>query len=128
MTWRIRKTIKRLADQYQDVGIDIVKANRISIKDNFVKKILSKKELEEFNLLTDDNAKQRFLVSSWSSKEAIFKLNIKQLNSYSKISILHDENGKPYCLENEEIKLSISHEKKYTIAIALLVNSRSIAD
>lgn len=106
---------------YQDVGIDLLESKRISLKDEFINRILSIKEKEEFNAKTNVQDKKRYLCTIWTCKEAIFKLNLSKLNSYQKISILHDSDGKPFCLENKKIKLSVSHEKKYTIAIALLV-------
>ncbi len=105
---------------FQDVGIDLLKTSRIKLNDAFIKKILSTKELEEFNSKTTKQAKIQYLATVWSTKEAIFKLNISNLNTYSKISILHTKEGKPYCDENPDIMISISHEKEYTIAVAFL--------
>ena len=36
--------------------------------------------------------------------------------------ILSDYNGKPYCKNRQNIKISISHEKDYTMAIAVIID------
>ena len=107
---------------FKDIGIDIVKINRFKIKSNLYKKILSEKEMTYFSSLDNKSKKMRYLSSIWAIKEAIIKLNIFKPFSFQNISILYDENGKPFCLNNKNIKLSVSHEKKYTIAVAILVN------
>ncbi len=104
----------------KDVGIEILKTSRIKLNNAFIDKILSDKEKVEFNQKKNNASKKQYLATIWTCKEAIFKLNLLALNGYQKISILHDSNGKAYCFENQNIMLSVSHEKRYTIAIAFL--------
>ena len=40
--------------------------------------------------------------------------------TFHDIIILNDQNGKPYCKNIANVKISISHEKKYTIAYAII--------
>ncbi len=103
-----------------DLGIDLLKTSRIKLNDSFINRVLTPKEKEELSTKSNNNSKKQYIATVWSCKEAIFKLNLDGYSSYQNISILHDNKGKPYCDENKKIMLSISHEKKYTIAIAFL--------
>ena len=110
------------AINFKDIGVDITKINRFKIKNNLYKKILSKDEIAYFFSIDNKIKKKRYLSSIWAIKEAIFKLNIFKQFSFKDISISYDKNGKPFCVNNKKIKLSVSHEKKYTIAVAILVD------
>lgn len=113
-------------------GIDIVQNNRIEelinkYGDRFLKKIYTAKEIEYCQ------SKNNFVASfaaRFAAKEAVLKAlgTGMRNNSWHEIEILNDELGKPEVLLNnktarraEKIKvrsifISISHEKKYSIA------------
>ena len=122
------------------IGIDILEINRI--KKIFIEKpdrlkqhILSKTEIEEFNLLKNDNNKISFLSKRFVAKEAFGKaigcgVNNKYV-SLSDITISHDKLGRPFVvknvkiteavrkfhhLSNYELLLSIADEKHYATA------------
>ncbi len=108
------------------IGIDLVENKRMLNKsDSFIKRILSIKELDRYNSITDDNRKVQYLASRFASKEAIFKackVGNKDLN-YSDISVLNDENNAPYIeiekYPNLKFNISISHEENYSVAIVM---------
>lgn len=102
------------------IGIDIVKNERfISFIEDERKlmKILSKEEMEQFKIFTSQKRKLEFLASRFSVKEAIFKATGEK-KAMNEITIVNDLQGKPFVLNNN-IEISISHEKDYSIAIAL---------
>lgn len=102
------------------IGIDILNTKKIIIKEKLIKRILSDSELDYLYKLTSKQQRKRFFSTIWTCKEAIFKLN-QGIFSYKNISISHKENGEPYCVTNEKIKLSVSHDKSITIAVAILI-------
>ena len=96
------------------LGCDIVKVSRF--KNNLSKlanKILSESEIIEFNKTTN---KIQYIAGRWAAKEAIFKAT-----GHRKMTILNSTTGSPYVANNSNIKISISHEKEYAIAVALLI-------
>lgn len=105
----------------KDIGIDIEEKARFNnISDKFIRRILTKNEINEFNKIKNINKKISYLSSRWACKEAIFKIN-NNVN-ISDIEILNDFNGRPFCSNYNNIKLSISHTDKLVIAIALLID------
>lgn len=98
-----------------NIGCDIVENKRLKNKcKRFIELVLTKKEQKEYRLKGIS-----YLCGRFAAKEAIMKAlpNTKSLN-FLDIEILNDLNGKPVCnLKN--VSISISHEKNYTIAIAL---------
>jgi holo-[acyl-carrier protein] synthase len=102
------------------VGIDIVENKRIKLKEKFIRHLLSIDELEIFHSLTNKKRQREFLAGRWAVKEAIFKAQVHHF-PVSQINVVNDEKGRPY-LKNEQLKqitISISHEKKYTVAMAI---------
>ena len=112
------------------IGIDILEINRI--KKIFIEKpdrlkqhILSKTEIEEFNLLKNDNNKISFLSKRFVAKEAFGKaigcgVNNKYL-SLSDITISHDKLGRPFVVKNVKITEAIRkfhHLSNYEILIS----------
>lgn len=101
-----------------NIGCDIVKNNRLIDKsEEFINKVLTEKEqllYKKYGL--------EFLAGRFAAKEAVMKCldNIKNL-SFRDIEILKDKNGAPTC-NIDNVKVSISHEKEYTIAYALKTN------
>lgn len=108
------------------IGIDIVETQRMLNKDKkFIERILSKDELDIFYNIKNEEYKTQYLSSRFAAKEALFKAyqqGDKDIN-YNMISILKKENGAPYIKINgvimEDLKISISHEKNYSIAIVM---------
>ncbi len=102
-----------------NIGCDIVENERLLNKDkNFINFVLTKKEQKEY--------KERgllYLCGRFAAKEAIMKAfsNTKELN-FLDIEILTSNDGSPYCVNNNKLKISISHEKKYTIAFAIVIS------
>jgi len=105
------------------VGIDIVENQRVrkSMSDAFARKVLSKEELEKYDAY-NDNRKVEFLAGRFAAKEAIIKcLSDYELPVMSNLNIINNEKGKPEIkYKDYEIELSISHEKNYSVAIAIL--------
>lgn len=101
------------------IGCDIVENKRLLDKtDSFIDNVLTVKEKQVY-LARNKNVE--FLAGRFAAKEAIMKClpNIKEV-SFVDIEVLDDEQGKPHTnIENIE-DISISHEKEYTIAVALL--------
>lgn len=104
-----------------NIGIDIVENKRLENKsERFIDLVLTPKEKElyrENGLL--------FLCGRYACKEAVMKAlpNTKNLSMLD-IEILKNKDGEPTC-NIEGIKVSISHEKKYTTATALYIEKKS---
>ena len=113
------------------VGIDIVKIDRIEkalLNDNFIKKILSDKEITE----TKENILH--IAASFAAKEAFSKAIGTGIRGFgfTDISVLHDTLGKPYFEFSDRVneilnkkgitkaELSITHEKEYAMAVVIV--------
>lgn len=106
------------------IGIDLVENERIknSINNNFINMVLTKEEKNIY--LKKNKTKQlEFLCGRFAAKEAIIKAVNKLENPhFLEIEILNNKNGSPYVkFKNYHIEISISHEKKYTIANAIVI-------
>jgi holo-[acyl-carrier protein] synthase len=120
------------------IGVDIVENKRIQtlIKNQlFIKRIFSKKEILLSKKIKDKTA---FFSKRFAAKEAFSKslgTGIRNDLNFIDISIVNNKLGKPYFLLNTKIKqivlrkfkiksfdffLSISDEKKYSIAFTIL--------
>ena len=96
------------------IGCDIVKTSRFENNLNkLANNILSNLEMDEFDLTSN---KIQYLAGRWAAKEAIFKAT-----GHKRMTVLHKSNGAPYVLDNPDIQISISHEKEYAIAFALIL-------
>ena len=119
------------------IGIDIVEKGRIkqSIKKSqFIKRIFSKKEILNSKYIKD---KSSFYLKRFAAKEAFVKslgTGFRKGLNFKDIAVINDNLGKPYFLINNQVKelikkrfkvnkynffLSISDEKKYSIAIVI---------
>ncbi len=105
------------------LGIDIVENVRIknSLTDNFIKTILTENEIKLYN---QKNKRLDFICGRFCAKEAIIKcISDYECPHMLEIEILNEKNGKPFVkYKNYNIALSISTEKNYTVAIAILKN------
>ena len=120
------------------IGVDIVENSRItkSLKNNlFVKRIFSNSEILTAKNLKD---KKNYYSKRFAAKEAFVKsigTGFRNNLNFKDISIVSDKMGKPSFLISEKIKkiikkefkvssfnffLSISDEKKYSIAYVIL--------
>jgi holo-[acyl-carrier protein] synthase len=120
------------------IGVDIIENLRISklLKNNlFIKRIFSKSEIIIANKTKD---KISYYSKRFAAKEAFAKsigTGLREGLNFNDISIVNDKKGKPSFLINEKIKkivknqfktssfnffLSISDEKKYSIAYVIL--------
>ena len=120
------------------IGVDIVENKRIQtlIKNQlFIKRIFSKKEILLSKKIKNKTA---FFSKRFAAKEAFSKslgTGIRNNLNFIDISIVNNKLGKPYFLLNTKIKqivlrkfkiksfdffLSISDEKKYSIAFTIL--------
>ena len=112
------------------IGTDIVKIKRVEklMRDNgdtFLKKIFTTNEI----LYCKSNSNPHLHFSGkFAAKEAIKKAllsnSIVQSISLKKIEILNNKDKSPYVyiksLKNIKFNISVSHEKKYAIAFALI--------
>ena len=102
-----------------NIGCDIVSNKRLENKcQRFIDWILTSKEQEEYK-----KKGLFYLCGRFAAKEAIMKAlsNTKSYN-FLDIEILTDITGKPYCSNLNNIKVSISHEKEMTIAVAIVIS------
>ena len=120
------------------IGADIVENSRIakSIKNNlFIKRIFSSSEILNAKKIKD---KENYYAKRFAAKEAFAKsvgMGIRNELNFKDIIIINDKLGKPFFLVNEKLKkivkkqfktssfnffLSISDEKKYSIAYVIL--------
>ena len=107
----------------KNVGIDIVENDRIRkvIGTGFVKKVLSSEEQERFEGFSEER-KVQFLAGRFAAKEAIIKcLTDEEVPEMTDLNITNNAKGKPEIIYKDyEIALSISHERNYSVAIAIL--------
>ena len=112
------------------IGIDIEKIDRFEfLTEEGFKRIFSEKEIEYCNQF--ENKLEHFC-GFFCVKEAFVKALDDDGIAYSKIEILHNENGKPYINQTRyinsilkehfksRIEISISHCKEYATAVVLV--------
>ena len=118
------------------IGNDIIEIERIEeaiSKESFKIKIYTQRELE--NIKKRGNRAETY-AGVFSAKEAISKAIGTGVREFSltDLEILNDDLGKPYVVVSEkldkiikskkedyQIEISISHSKKYVIAIAIIL-------
>lgn len=104
------------------IGIDILELARLDLTPNFLQKILTIQEIQQYEKLENNRRKQEFCAGRWAVKEAIYKvLKSEERIPFSKIEIGYQEE-RPIILSPNEwqsFAISISHEKKYCVAVAL---------
>ncbi len=103
------------------IGTDIVSRKRIE-DSNVELKFLNEDERSILDSL-DGEERLDFISGRWAAKESIIKASNKEI-MYYEISVLKEDNGAPLVLINgkrdENIKVSISHEKDYTVAFSVI--------
>ena len=118
------------------IGNDIIEIERIEkaiSKEGFKNKIYTQRELE--NIEKRGNRTETY-AGIFSAKEAISKAIGTGVREFSltDLEILNDDLGKPYVIVSEkldkiiknkkedyQIEISISHSKKYAIAMAIIL-------
>ena len=118
------------------IGNDIIEIERIEkaiSKEGFKNKIYTQRELE--NIQKRGNRTETY-AGIFSAKEAISKAIGTGVREFSltDLEILNDDLGKPYVVVSEkldkilrnkkedyQIEISISHSKKYAIAMAIIL-------
>ncbi|WP_338994389.1 holo-ACP synthase [Fusobacterium animalis] len=118
------------------IGNDIIEIERIEkaiSKESFKDKIYTQRELE--NIKKRGNRAETY-AGVFSAKEAISKAIGTGVREFSltNLEILNDDLGKPYVVVSEkldkiikskkedyQIEISISHSKKYAIAMAIIL-------
>lgn len=106
------------------IGTDIVE--NIRVNQSLARRVLSDNELKAFEQLKLEQRKQEFLCGRFAAKEAIIKAcsqaNIEVF--MRDITILNDQLNCPFVanpkFESYQILVSISHEKDYSIAFAII--------
>jgi holo-[acyl-carrier protein] synthase len=113
------------------VGIDIVSNHRIRqaverFGDRFLKRIYTEKELE---YCKSQQAYYECLSARWACKEAVLKAVYQELGillRFSEIEVVGNR-GKPAWvrikregLEKLKVLVSLSHERDYSVAVALV--------
>ena len=102
-----------------NVGIDIVKNSRLKNIKHFATRILSVDELRKFNKINTERRMREFVSGRWAAKEAIFKCLDKESYAYSEINIFKFKNKLIAKVVNQKIIISISHEREYSVAVAI---------
>ena len=97
------------------IGIDIVEISRISLRDAFVRKVLTPMEQEEYLQRTTEKQKKEYLAGRFAAKEAIFKAT--QDPAWLSFSVLNKENGQPYVYGRPDLQISISHDGGIAAAV-----------
>ncbi len=99
------------------IGIDIVDLSRIDPDDaSFRRHVLTPEEEQEFQNKKTDFRRKEYIGGRFAAKEAIFKASGNP--DVLLLSVLTDENGKPYVKDHPEIDISISHDGGYAVAAA----------
>ncbi len=103
------------------IGVDIVTIERIRQKEHLYEQYLSPEDIRYVRKFRNH---WEHAAGFWAAKEALVKaLNDKTL-AFTKISVLHDDNGHPYFDYQPSagvIHLSISHEKEEGDAVAVVI-------
>ena len=117
------------------IGNDIIEIERVEkaiLKEGFKNKVYTQKELE--NIEKRGNRTETY-AGIFSAKEAISKAIGTGVREFSltDLEILNDDLGKPYVVVSEklnkilknkkedyQIEISISHSKKYAMAMAII--------
>lgn len=120
------------------IGIDLVEIKRIEknvVKygTRFVNRILGSAELSDYHARHDQTA---YLAGRFAAKEAVIKSlgrYLKTRPSYSSVQILNDDAGSPFLsganelaelLFHRQCLISISHERRYATAVAVITERK----
>jgi len=119
----------------KNIGIDIVENKRFTtFIDNPRKysRILSAKEKDLFRKIINKSRQLEYLAGRFAAKEAVIKAlsGSGYTFGFTAVSVLNDADGSPYIEFKDKvcfkIKLSLSHAKENTIAVAVLLDGDGI--
>ncbi|MBU0278320.1 holo-ACP synthase [Gemella sp. zg-1178] len=109
------------------IGTDIESIERFYEffdKKNYIEKIYTQSEIEEFNSINNSRRKAEFLASRYAVKEAMSKalgVGISKYFSFKDVEVKKDILGKPMIeYKNFVVHLTISHNKDNVVAFVLL--------
>ncbi len=110
-----------------EIGVDIVEFAQIKekINDRFINRILSKRELDRYNSISNSQRQLEYIAGRFAAKEAYTKVYKKFLTplNFTDVEVLTDEFGAPYIeskyMSKDIVKVSISHSDNYVIAVCL---------
>ncbi len=105
------------------VGVDVCLISRFEGKEELAERILSPKELSEYEKAVD---KATYLARAFAAKEAFVKASGRKDIDYRRLEIDHEEDGRPYLLLDQqriEGDLSLSHD--FVAMAVLLLEERS---
>lgn len=121
------------------VGCDIVDIKRIEklykkAELDFLDQILSNSEKKNYYLIDNSERKVAYLAKRFAAKEAFSKAlgtGMGNVVSFCDISVLNDQNGKPYIilekdiliLKDRNIKIDVSISDEGTNALAFIIIS-----
>ncbi|MBN1870687.1 MAG: holo-ACP synthase [Candidatus Omnitrophica bacterium] len=111
-------------------GIDIVEIGRMQKAldrwgEDFLKHIFNE---EEISYVKEKKFPTQHYAARFAAKEAVYKaFGDNRALGWKDMTILNDENGKPYCRLNdkkhkEKILISISHTEHYAVASAIITS------
>jgi holo-[acyl-carrier protein] synthase len=111
-------------------GIDIVEIKRLEKAidrwgEDFLTHIFNE---EEISYAKDKKFPAQHYAARFAAKEAIYKaFGDRTALSWKDMTILNDENGKPYCRlkdsnSKNKILISVSHSKNYAVANAIITS------
>ena len=107
----------------KQIGIDIIENARVrtALSESFMRKVLSPQEMEKA-LNYREERRVEFVAGRFAAKEAIIKcLSDQEIPNLSDLNIVNNGKGKPEIhYKDYRISLSISHEKNYSVAAAIL--------
>ncbi len=107
--------------EIQGIGIDIVNIGRVrkmieQYGNRFLKRVFTEREINY--AMKNQNSAEHF-AGRFAAKEAVIKASRKVLPMIE-IEILNEKNGEPFVEKRRNILISISHEKKYAVAVAIV--------
>ena len=108
------------------IGIDIVAIDRIGdlykkFGEKFLYKIFNEIEIEEIKKIDYKKRRIEKIAGKFAAKEAVIKVFEGNNINFKDIVIVNSSGGSPTCFVNgKSVKISISHEKDYAVAVALL--------
>lgn len=113
-----------------EIGIDIEENSRFkNFSDDKLTRMFTQNEIEYAKKFVNF---ENHLCAFWCAKEAVIKAFSNKKIEFTQIEISHNEDGKPFIVKNEtikmflkqsnftDIKISISHAKDYSTAVCLL--------
>jgi len=119
----------------RSIGLDIVEVSRIErdiemYEDRFVRRLLGDEEIGLYEARED---KPQFLAGRFAAKEAVIKALgafLTDRPKYNSLQIVSDDHGQPELVVPDQVSrrlggcrcmLSISHERRYAVAVAIFV-------